>query len=410
MYIEDLIQFATGSGPYLFKSSVSISDPRDFNVLSSMGDQLLYNGNQLTEKQGLLAVRLLNKYRDDLRPFVATLDDDLDNPRWKNSFRVLPKHKTVKIGIHSPPSKLHNEKCILVEFPYDNDLVEAFRKRNTELHELHKGSWDSNIKKWVFALTETNIEWLGNTLLAREFQPDAEFTELYHQVVDALAKLESHIPMMVASDSGYVLKNTHKSVPAIKIDNLTEALFLARDYGVTTWDNEIDARANSTLHPVTKTILSIGDRKHPWIDSNIHSIDAFTDLLNYGGPALVIIPGGSELEMISVWTQFALTMGIRTEQISVMFRLPNEQAEFNRFVKEANLNNPVDGNTRLVFVSTKITKPLIKSGVKFNTVINLGYYNYMHFTMSTVVDNARNLVYYSMKAPTKNNKWQPREL
>jgi hypothetical protein len=410
MYIEDLIQFATGSGPYLFKSSVSISDPRDFNVLSSMGDQLLYNGNQLTEKQGLLAVRLLNKYRNELRPFVATLDDDLDNPRWKNSFRVLPKHKTIKIGIHNQASKLHHGKCILVEFPYDNDLVEAFRTRNTGLHELHKGSWDSNIKKWVFALTETNIEWLGNILLTKEFQPDTEFSELHQRVVDTLADLESHIPMIVSSNGSYILKNTHKSVPDIETDNLTEALFLAREYGITTWDNTVDVQIDNNLHPVTKTILSISDKKHPWIDSNIHSVDVFKDLIRYGGPALVIVPGGSELELLDTWVKFTERQNIESKNLSVMFRLPNEQSAFNEYVRLAGLNNPVDENTRIVFVSTKITKPLIKSGVKFDTVINLGYYNYMHFTMSTVVDNARNLVYYSMKAPTKNNKWQPQEL
>jgi hypothetical protein len=410
MYIEDLIQFATGSGPYLFKSSVSISDPRDFNVLSSMGDQLLYNDNQLTEKQGLLAVRLLNKYRNELRPFVATLDADLDTPRWKNSFRVLPKYKTVKIGIHNQAAKLHNGKCILVEFPYDNNLVEAFRTRNTGLHELHKGSWDANIKKWVFALTETNVEWLGRTLLANEFQPDAEFSELYQKVVDTLADLESHIPMIVASGDSYLLKNTHKSVPAIETDNLTEVLFLAREYGITTWDNEVETQIDNRLHPVTKTILSISDKKHPWVDSNMHPIDVFKDLIQYGGPALVIVPGGSELELLDTWVKFAERQNIESKQLSVMFRLPNEQSAFNEYVRLAGLNNPVDENTRIVFVSTKITKPLIKSGVKFNTVINLGYYNYMHFTMSTVVDNARNLVYYSMKAPTKNNKWQPQEL
>lgn len=410
MYIEDLIQFATGSGPYLFKSSVSISNPQDFTVLSSMGDQLLYNSNQLTEKQGLLAVRLLNKYRDELRHFVATVDTDLDNPKWKNSFRVLPKHKTIKIGIHNQAAKLHNEKCILVEFPYDTNLVEAFRKRNTGLHELHKGTWDSNIKKWVFALTETNIEWLGSTLLANEFQPDTEFAELYQQVADTLADLESHIPMIVSSGNGYLLKNAHKSVPAIETDNLTEALFLARDYGITTWDNKIDAQIDNNLHLVTKTILSISDKKHPWVDSNMHSVDVFKDLIQYGGPALVIVPGGSELELLDTWVKFAERQNIEAKQLSVMFRLPNEQSAFNEYVRLAGLNNPVDENTRIVFVSTKITKPLIKSGIKFNTVINLGYYNYMHFTMSTVVDNARNLVYYSMKAPTKNNKWQPQEL
>jgi hypothetical protein len=410
MYIEDLIQFATGSGPYLFKSGISINDPRDFNVLSSIGDQLLYNSNQLTEKQGLLAVRLLNKYRDEIRLFVPTVDADLDNPKWKNSFRVLPKHKTVKIGIHNQSSKLHNEKCILVEFPYDNDLVEAFRTRNIGLHELHKGSWDSNVKKWVFALTETNIEWLGRTLLSKEFQPDTEFAELYQKVVDTVADLESHIPMIVAGDNGYLLKNTHKSVPAIETDNLTEALFLAREYGITTWDNGIDSQIDNNLHPVTKTILSISDKKHPWVDSNMYPIDVFRDLIQYGGPALVIVPGGSELELLNSWVKFAERQNIESKQLSVMFRLPNEQSAFNEYVRLAGLNNPVDENTRIVFVSTKITKPLIKSGVKFNTVINLGYYNYMHFTMSTVVDNARNLVYYSMKAPTKNNKWQPQEL
>ena len=136
----------------------------------------------------------------------------------------------------------------------------------------------------------------------------------------------------------------------------------------------------------------------------------FADLLNYGGPAMVIVPGGSELEVVKQWSDFAHSLEISNEQMSVMFRLPNEQAEFNKYVKTAELNNPVDEKTRLVFVSTKITKPLIKAGIRFNTVINLGYYNYMHFSMSTVVDNARNLVYYSMKTPAKNTRWQPHVL
>jgi hypothetical protein len=108
--------------------------------------------------------------------------------------------------------------------------------------------------------------------------------------------------------------------------------------------------------------------------------------------------------------EFAYRLGIETKDMSVMFRLPNEQSDFNQFVKDHELNGPITDTTRIVFVSTKITKPLIKSGVKFNTVINLGYYNYMHFTMSTVVDNARNLVYYSTKAPTIQKRWQPHEL
>jgi hypothetical protein len=410
MYIEDLIHFATGSGPYLFKSNRCISDPKDFEVLSSMGDQLLFNSNQLTEKQGHLAVKLLNKYRIEMRPFVPTLDNDLDNPKWKNPFRVLPRHKRISIGNHEQPAKFHNGKCILIEFPYDDNIVNLFRSHNTEMHELYKGGWDANLKQWVFALTEKNVEWLGDNLLSKDFYADDQFQSLYQEIKAVIPNMESHIPMITASDNGYTLINVHRSVPSIETGNLVEALFLAREYGITTWDDTIDAQINQQLSPVTKTILSVSNKKHPWIDSDMYSVDVFQDLIQYGGPALVIIPGGSELEMITVWTEFVLRMGIQAEQMSVMFRLPNDQAEFNQFVKTAKLNNPISENTRLVFVSTKITKPLIKAGIEFNTVINLGYYNYMHFTMSTVVDNARNLVYYSMKAPTKNNKWQPREL
>lgn len=410
MHIEDLIHFATGSGPYLFKNAGLVTDRHDLEVLTSMGDQLLYNNNQLTEKQGQLALKLLNKYRIELRPYVSTLDVDLDNPKWKSPFRVLPKHKKISIAEHNQPARFYNGQCILIEFPYDDNIVNTFRNYNSEIHELHKGHWDAGLKQWVFGFTEKNIEWLGDMLLTRDFHADDKFLSLYQEIKNVIPNMESYIPMITATDMGYALVNAHRTIPNIETDNLAEALFLAREYGITTWDEEIDSRIKQQLHPVTKTILSVGNKKHPWVDSNAHSVDVFKDLLEYGGPALVIIPGGSELEMIAVWTEFAIRMGIQTEHMSVMFRLPNEQAEFNQFVKTAKLNNPVDENTRLVFVSTKITKPLIKAGIKFNTVVNLGYYNYMHFTMSTVVDNARNLVYYSMKAPTKNNKWQPREL
>lgn len=402
MYIEDLIHFATRSGPYLFtKNPMPVTVVgHDHTILASLSDQLLYNSNHLTERQGQLAIRLLSKYRTELRPHVATVDEDLDTPKWKHPFRVLPKSKNLTID----KDRIH------VEFPFETDVVETFRKRNSEVHELHKGIWDVDLKKWSFSLTEKNIEWLGSILANKGFQIDPAFIELYQATTKVFEDIENHLPMLVQTDTGFSLKNCHKNIPQPSTDNLVEALFWAREYGITTWDDAIDTQLKTQVNPVTRTILAISNRKHPWVDSSVYSVESFTDLLAYGGPAMVIIPGGSELELVKTWAEFAYSLGISTQQMSVMFRLPNEQAEFNKYVKQAELNNPVDANTRLVFVSTKITKPLIKAGIKFNTVINLGYYNYMHFSMSTVVDNARNLVYYSMKTPAKNNRWQPHEL
>ena len=409
MYIEELIQFATGSGLWLFKHNNFVSG-HDATILSSFADQIAYNANQLTEKQGHLALRILNKHRDVLRPAVKNLDSHLDNPKWKNPFRVLTKNKRISIKAYDAQGVTpYGKMRICIEFPYENDLVEIMRKRNGEVHDVFKGIWDGDLKQWVFPLSERNIEWLGNTLLTREFQADEQFLEYFKSISDALIDLENHIPMLVSVDGKFQLKNCHKNIPQPDTEDLVQALFCAREYGITTWDDTIESQL-ATMHPVTKTILSISSKKHPWVDSGMYNINSFTDLITHGGPALVIIPGGSELEMVKNWSEFGRSLGFRTEDMSVMFRLPNDQSDFNQYVKAENLNGPVTDNTKMVFVSTKITKPLIKSGVKFNTVINLGYYNYMHFTMSTIVDNARNLVYYSTKAPTIQKRWQPHEL
>jgi hypothetical protein len=412
MYIEDLLQEISNSIYYIvYRGQPAASNiAHDLTVLLNIADRA-HGG--LTEKQGQFVLRTLNKHKFLIHTTIPQIDSCLADPKWKFPFRVLPTVKKISIGEHQLPAGWRNGKCILIEFPYLPDIVETIRKKNAEMHELHRGLWDANLKQWVFALTERNIDWLGNMLLPNGFQADEEFLDYYNQIKEIHKNIENHLPMVVKTDNGYSISNAHKNVPQISADDqdVGRVLFLAREHGITNWDNDVEKDIEENLHVVTKSLLSAVQRnKSLWIDSTIHPVSVFRELLTYGGPAMIIVPGGNELELVTLWTEFALDLGINADEISVMFRLPNEQAEFNQFVKNAGLNNPVDNKTRLIFVSTKITKPLIKSGVKFNTVINLGYYNYMHFTMSTVVDNATNLVYYSMKAPTKNNKWQQHEL
>ena len=409
MYIEELIQFVTGSGPWLFKHN-TFFEGKDATILASFADQIAYGTNQLTEKQGLLALRVLNSHRDQIRAKLSTIDDVLDNPQWKKPFRVISQQK--RISIIRQPIEGYSGPVIGIEFPYNDQLVDMLRKHNSDMHPLYKGTWNGDHKKWLFNLTEKNIEWVGVTFLAHGFQADEEFLNLYKSVSDIFEDIETHLPMLVQTDTGFKITNGHKNVPQPDTNNLVEALFWAREYGITTWDDAIETRIQNESHPVIRLILSLpkSNNKHPWVDSAVHSVDAFTDLLTYGGPALVVVPGGSELTMVRQWAEFAQRLGISKQDMSVMFRLPNDHSDFNQYVKEQELNGPITDTTRVVFVSTKITKPLIKSGIKFNTVINLGYYNYMHFTMSTVVDNARNLVYYSTKAPTIQRTWRQHEL
>lgn len=404
MFIEELVQFVTSTGQHLFNCFPTASlGQNDFKILESIAERLYYNQDKLTERQARLIINILKKNRDAIYPFVPTIDDHINNPQWQHPFRVIPTYKKISI-------KKGSESIIVAEFPFDQEIVDAFRKRNQEVHPVHAGAWNSEERKWHFNLTETNISWLGNFLLPLRFTADDEFLTLFADVNKVINNVENHLPMIVQTPAGFEIKNAHPKVPQPNTDNLAEALFLARDYGVTSWDDGIDDRINNELSSVVRRVLaSSSDR--PWFNSEAVKIDKFADLIKFGGAALIIIPGGSELDSTIKWTEFVMSLGITQEEISVMFRLPNEHATFNSYVKQMNLNNPVNENTKVVFVSTKITKPLVKSGVKFKTVINLGYYNYLHFTMSAAVDNAQNLVYYSMKQPNNyKNKWQQHEL
>lgn len=404
MYIEDIVQIVTSTGQHMFNQfPTTLLGLNDYKILESIASRLYYNQDQLTEKQATLIIRLLEKNRDVIRPHVPTIDDHISNPQWQRPFRVIPAHKKITISNNG-------ESRIKLEFPYDLEIVDSFRKRNQEVHPIHHGAWSSEGKVWQFSLTESNISWLGNFLIPRGFKADEDFLKLFADANSVISNVETYLPMLAEAPNGFEIKNAHPKVPQPTTSNLAEALFLARDYGITSWDDRINNRINKELSSVVRRVLSSG-LERPWFNSNEVCIEKFADLIKFGGPVLIIIPGGSELDSTIKWTEFVMSLGITQEEMSVMFRLPNEQATFNSYVKQMNLNNPVDENTKVVFVSTKITKPLVKSGVKFKTVINLGYYNYLHFTMSAAVDNAQNLVYYSMKQPNNyKNKWQQHEL
>lgn len=404
MYIEDLIQLATSTGQFLFSQSSILVTGNDYKILESISNQIFYNNNHLTEKQATLVVKLLKKNRDVLRPSVPNIDQVLENPQWKYPFRIIPSVKRISISSSSENSL---DKQILVEFPYDDGIVTSFRRRNSEVHDLHKGQWDSNLKKWSFNLTEPNILWLGDALLSTGFATDDTFISYYQELVQTREQIETFVPMLTLKDGAFEIVNSHSKVPQPETDNLAKAVLHARDYGIGVWDDSIEHLIDSELNPVLKAVVK---NENTWFNSETISIEYFKDLFLFGGPVLIVVPGGSELEHLSKWTEFALSLGFTTDQVSVMFRLPNEKADFNAYVKEMELNSPVTDDTQVVFVSTKITKPLVKSGIKFRTAINLGYYNYMHFTMNTMVENTQNLVYYSMKEPTHKKKWQPREL
>lgn len=406
MYIEDLIKNLVSK---IMFTGHGFSYTNDYNILNSMNKSLI-TYNALTEKQSVLAIKILDRNKNTLRTILPDIDKALENPKWCNPFRILVSEKT--IDIVKTLENGETKYSLSVQFPFDNNITEALRKRNQTVHAIHRGIWVNEDMAWKFSMTEKNIVYLGNYLLPNGFTAPDAFMKFYSDLTNVTLEVDKHIPMLVLDSAAFKIVNGHESIPDIDTTNVVEALYFARRYGINVWSDDVDALLDAEPRNVVNNSI-FKSESIIWHDDNSVKLDDFSDLIKYGGVVMIVIPGGGEIKKLTKWHNFLNSLGIENDNISVLFRLPSVHADFNIYVRDNKLNSPLHENTKIIFVSTKVPKPFVKSNLRINTVINLGFYNYSHFTINSVIDSAQTLVYYSAQPPTGPSghiKWQQQEL
>jgi hypothetical protein len=388
LYIEDLICRLGNSGKYLFATPISLW-AMDQSVVHSLAVNPTV-GKGFTEKQRALVLRLCTKYQyqltADLGPEVTLA---LENPEFKFPLaQPTLQEKSIKVQGNK----------ILVKFPFSEEIVGKIRKFKTDAC-VHTVNWDGDEKVWQFALEEGNVLWITNNLLSSEFSVDQEFLEFSGQITEILENMEKYIPTVSHENGQYLFKNTHRTVPQPETTNLAETLLLAKHYGISTWDEKVENLIkNANFSPVLTSFLEESISNKPEFDVNENSIDQFTDLFKYNVPALIIIPGYGEFFTLKTWSAWLKSQGFAEKEISVLFRLDNDTGSmFNDLVRQNNLNNPIDENTKIVFISQKIPKPLIKSGIDFKLIVNLGSLSGVHYSVSTFLDGRPDVIRYTDK-------------
>jgi hypothetical protein len=388
LYIEDLICRLANEGPYMFTQPLQIWS-MDASVITSLGQNPTL-GKGFTEKQRNLVLRLCKKYRSQLfTQFGKDSEDALDNPEFKFPLiEPASQEKTIAIV----------DKEILVKFPFSEEIVAKIRKfRDTCLVKLV--DWASEDKAWKFKLEENNVMWIAGNLDLSTYSVDPKFTRIFEEISEILGKIEDHVPTIVKTDTGFSFLNVPDSVPQPSNDSLIETVLLAKHYGITTWDENVSNLLKTVqLSPILAEFLNETNPNSLEFDVNENSIDQFTDLFKYNVPALIIVPGYNEFFTLKNWLQWLKNQNFEEKDISVMFRLANDTGSmFNDLVKQNNINNPIGENTKIVFISQKLPKPLIKSGIDFKLIINLGSLSGVHYSVSSYLDNRPDVIRYTDK-------------
>jgi len=388
IYIEDLIRVLSKTSRYLH--------PKDESMITSFDNQN-YQGTGLTEKQRAAALRILRHHQSFLSSSLgnANIEDMLDNPVFKLPLRILKTVRKLSIVDHADHG--HSVK---LEFPFDEERIKKIKEQKDKTTIT---AWDSDQSAWFMSLEETTIRFLMDFVKDADFEVDQQLQDYFLQTEKIVENIEQHLPMLVLKDKELKIANKPENLPELESNDIVSAVFEARKRGILIWDETVNQHPSiKALSEPVREFLNHDYDHITLIDSQKITIDCLNDIVDHMKPCLFIIPGGNELEKISQAHDFLISRGIENSEISTMFRLPNEtDADFNNFVKNNGLNNPITENTKIVFVSTKLPKSVLKSKIRFNCVINLGTHS-AHHTVREFMKNHENLVIFSEISKLKN--------
>jgi len=331
------------------------------------------------------------------------VSNHLANPVFKLPLRVLKVIKKISIIERNDFGR-----AIKVEFPYSEERVKFIRENKDR---LNYAQWDQELKAWVFSLDEASIVFLLDFVGNESFEFDEEFLTYATQSREIIKNMEQHVPMMILENNQPKLVNVPKNVPELINTDTLAAVFEARRAGVLTWSDEVDQKLEDAgISEEVKSFLTSDYNKKTLINSQTSIVDCLGPIVKYMSPCLFVIPGGSELEKLVMSYEFLSRQNIPNQEMSVMFRLPSmEGGDFNNFVKNHELNSPITDETKIVFIGTKLPKSILKSKIKFNSVINLGQHS-AHHTIQEFLANHENVVVFTELSNTRDKAiWLLRE-
>lgn len=382
MYIEDIISL-------LVNSSFDLND-FDHKMLTSFQIQIS-TGYSLTYKQAKVVISILNRQKSKIEHLLSrNIDIFLENPNFKLGLREISQRKYISIRNGGP-----NNREIRLEFPYSEEIIKKIRDFSTTKTYGLKPAWVKEEKSWIFSLEESNLKFLLNLSKLYQFEFDDLISNLFDQIDQIEKNIDFYLPM-VKLDNGLVkFHNFPEKYENTRQDDIIGSLFLAREHAIDTWDDAIDnyISVNNNFN-ILKEFLNTDPGEIFHLKPEKSAFFALSQIVKYMSPCLVIISGGIEQEQINKSVNFLQSTGIRNEEMSVLFRLPNKIGEtFNEFIRKQKLNNPVDQNTKIIFISTKLPKLILEQKINFKMILTFNLHS--HFSVKNFIKNHQNVIYAS---------------
>lgn len=351
---------------------------RDRSILFSMASQLK-KPLALTEKQAILAVKIINENKH-LYERIEDLNSLLANPLYKYPFRSIDSSRKIFIL---------KDNMIAIKFPFDNglnkllDKIQGRKQYNIE-HRCH-----------VYRLTEDNIRIIMTLFQNRDFIIDKKIQEWSNEIDAILLYPTSFVPS-IKIENGVELLNCNSYAQDYfdknKTGNLVNDLFLAKSMKLFFRDQIVDLIQSLDISEITKKYLLNNSNAVTVSTYSKNDIAMLTHEVN--SYPILVLADDNDVEF-TAWVASFIQYGVKQSEMSVLFR-SDKNVAFNEYVKNQQLNNLVDDNTKVVFIKNKMPKILYKLDFKPRIVISNSTF-FVHYTSQKVVDSHPAVLYYTEK-------------
>lgn len=354
-YIEDLL--------HLLVDSIGTNEP-DTGILKSISAQCK-KGIGLTDRQYNLVVSKLQNYTKQFEEFNCVLTDELPT---RLPLRQINRDQSITIVSHSDmvgkdaayESYKEKWKWIKLRFPFSKKnivAVESISNNSAKNQYFHQRGTHEH----YFRLNEKNVYNVVKTFIDKKFDIDKDLIEWYNQIKNLTETKDAIIPSVVDYQLVNVpeaaLQMVENEIGKISQSNFLKIIDRKRRYGLANIEmDKIPAGLVGEIISRSTTEINI--------DPNSHNLNAVVESIMHLDrfPLLVVIDKESALDQLSkVYDAFSYV--IPTNKQTVLFRTENEnQYNVNDFIRDKSLNNWLDKNTDIVYISkSKIPKLLLKT-------------------------------------------------
>lgn len=360
--IEDCIEVISG----FHKDIVMEVMSTDYTIMSSIARQVS-RGMALTDKQyEVCRSKLITNYKQQFDNIDCDVEQVTENLR--QPLRVIDRSKYIRLITEQEKVQMDNlakeNKDILwfvVRFPFSKklivDLESCIVDRKNYFHP--KGSHSH-----YFLVNETNVFEVIEVFKEKEFNIDSELMDFYNRILVIKNSPKDYIPCIVENNAYNVSDKVHaianKELGPLTNDSLLLYIDRANRYGITKIDHNLKPNTvieKIVLRSAAQYLSSPLEEDTISLISAVHSLDRY--------PLLVIIQEPhAETQLHELFNIFRNIVDPKEQ--SVLFRLSSDTGQsFNQYIKENNLNNWVDNNTKIVYISnTKLPKLLVTGSWK----------------------------------------------